>query len=181
MKLIFAAASVAAIGAALPAFAQAQDAAPVTGLYGTLGYAGTDSSGVDLGAIQGRLGYRANNWLGLEGEASGGVKNDKVNVAPGVDAKVKLEHQEAIYGVGFLPLTQKWDLLGRVGYGHTKASASASGVKVSDSGDSWNYGAGAQYHLDGANGIRADYTREDFQSHSGGHADVWSVAYMRKF
>jgi len=180
MKSLMAAASVAVIGMSLPVVSHAQTA-PLTGVYGNLGYSDAHSSGVDLGAIQGRLGYRANNWLGVEGELAGGVKSDKVTVAPGVDAKVKLKHEEAIYGVGFLPVAPNWDLLARVGYGHTKASASASGVSVSDSGDSWNLGAGAQYHFDGVNGIRADYTRQEFQGHSAGHADVWSLAYSRRF
>ena len=180
MKSLIAAASVAVLGVAAPAIAQAQTAAP-TGFYGSLGYAGTSYSGYDVGAIQGRLGYRLNNWLGAEGEVSGGVKDDKVNVGPGVDAKVKLDHQEAIYGVGFLPLSPQFDLIGRVGYGHTKASGSAGCFTAATSADSWNYGAGAQYHLDDKNGIRADYTREEFQRTNGGHADVWSVAYNRRF
>jgi hypothetical protein len=54
------------------------------------------------GAIQGRLGYRFNTYLGVEGELSGGVKSDDIDVA-GVPVDVKLQHAEAIYGVGFLP------------------------------------------------------------------------------
>jgi len=180
MKSLIAAASVAVLASAAPAFAQ-DTASPHTGVYANLGYTNFSGDDIDLGAIQGRLGYRLNNWLGVEGELAGGVKNDKVNIAPGVDAKVKLDHQEAIYGVGFLPLTPQWDLIGRVGYGHTKATGSAGGIDVSDSGDSWNFGAGAQYHIDGFNGIRADYTREEFQGHDAGHSDVWSVAYSRRF
>jgi hypothetical protein len=180
MKFLIAAASVAVLASAAPAFAQDQ-AAPLTGVYANLGYTNFSGDDVDLGAIQGRIGYRLNNWFGVEGEVAGGVKKDKFSIAPGVDAKAKLDHQEAIYGVGFLPLTPKWDLIGRVGYGHTKATASAAGVDVSDSGDSWNFGAGAQYHFDGLNGIRADYTREEFQGHDAGHADVLSVAYSRRF
>jgi opacity protein-like surface antigen len=180
MKSLITTASIAVIGIALPALAQAQTAAP-TGVYGTLGYAGTSNSGADVGAIQGRLGYRFNNYIGAEGELSGGVKQDRVGVAPGVDAKVKLNHQEAVYGVGFLPVTPKLDVLGRVGYGHSKYSVSVPGAKGSDASDSWNYGAGVQYHVDEKNGVRADYTREEFQRSAGGHADVWSVAYARHF
>lgn len=180
MKSLIAAASVAVFSAALPAISQAQSIAP-TGLYGTLGYAGSSYSGFDVGAIQGRLGYRFNNWLGAEGELSGGVKDDRRDIAPGVSAKGSLDHQEAIYAVGFLPITPQFDLLGRVGYGHTKAEVEGDGYKVSDSADSWNYGAGVQYHFDPKNGVRADYTREEFQRSDGGHANVWSVAYTRAF
>ncbi len=189
MKFIIAAA-VAAVCAA-PAAALAEDAVP-TGVYASAGYAAAHSSGIDLGAIQGRLGYRFNNWLGVEGELGFGVKDDKsTQVVNGtsVDTKVKLNDQEAIYGVGFLPLNANFDLLARVGYGHQGAKVSASAangggpVSVSDNvgGDSWNYGVGAQYHFDGKNGVRGDYTHESFTDHGAGHADVWAIAYTHRF
>lgn len=180
MKSLIATASIAVLGIAAPAIAQEQSVSP-TGLYGTLGYAGTSQSSVDLGAVQGRLGYRFNNWLGAEGEVSGGVKDDHVAIAPGVNSKVSLDHQEAVYGVGFMPLTPQLDVLGRVGYGHARVSAEAPGVSGHASSDSLNVGAGVQYHLDTKNGVRADYTREDFLHTNAGHADVWSVAYSRRF
>ena len=180
MKSLMAAATVAVLGLAAPAIAQEQNTT-ITGSYGTLGYAGSSYSGYDVGAIQGRLGYLFNNWLGAEGELSGGVKDDHVAVAPGVNAKVKLNHQEAIYGVGFIPLTPQLDVLGRVGYGHSKVEASAAGVSRSASADSINWGGGLQYHFDGKNGVRADFTREELRHTGAGHANVWSVAYSRRF
>ncbi|HEX5379093.1 MAG TPA: porin family protein [Phenylobacterium sp.] len=167
-----------AASAAIPAVAAAQDAAG-TSYYGTLGYGASSVEGVDLGAIQGRLGVRFGQHLGVEGELAAGVKDDKTYVG-GVPVKIDLEHQAAIYGVGYLPVAPNADLFARVGYGTTKLKASASGASVSDAGDSWNYGVGGQYLLDGANGVRADYTRYDFKD-SSANADVWSVAYVRKF
>jgi outer membrane immunogenic protein len=175
MKTLIAAASAAAVFSFGTAFAQAP-----TNVYGTLGYANTNADDVNLGAIQGRLGVRLNTWLGVEGELAAGVKKDEVNVA-GTDVKVKEEHQAAIYGVGFLPLSQNTDLIGRIGYGNTKIKASALGTSLSDDGDSWNFGVGAQHHFDGVNGVRVDYTREEFRGDDAGHADVWSVAYTRRF
>jgi hypothetical protein len=180
MKYVLSFATVAVLGLSTPVLAQEQVVAP-TGIYGTFGYAGTSQSDVDLGALQGRIGYRFNNWLGAEGELAVGVKGDTQRVAPGVDAKFKLDHQEALYGVGFVPLSPQFDLLGRVGYGHSRMSAKVNGFTVADSADSWNYGAGAQYHFDPKNGVRADYTRQEYQRSAGGHADVWSVAYNRRF
>jgi hypothetical protein len=187
MKFIIAAAA----AALLPVAALAQ-AAPPTGLYGTLGYADVHTSGVDLGAIQGRLGWRFSNWLGVEGEFAGGVKDDKSSQTVSgttVNTKIKLNDEEALYGVGFLPLSNNFDLLARIGYGHqgAKVTATAAGtttpISVSDTakGDSWNYGVGAQYHFDGQNGIRGDYTREEFTQGNSGHADVWAVAYTHRF
>jgi hypothetical protein len=108
------------------------------------------------------------------------VKKDKVNVG-GTNVSVKLDSQEALYGVGFLPVSPNFDLLARVGYGHTEGSGSVAGVSASAKGDSWNYGVGGQYTFDGKNGVRVDYTREAFQSHGTDDANVWSVAYVRKF
>jgi hypothetical protein len=176
MKALFAAASVAALVSVVPAIAQAQ-AAPTTGVYGSVGYANVDGDGVNLGAIQGRLGYRMNSWLGVEGEGAIGIQDDDVDIG-GTDVNVDLKHQFAGYVVGFAPISENTDLLARFGYGTTKIKGSAGGVSASDDGSSWNYGVGAQHHFDGVNGVRIDWTRHDFD---GGNADVWSVAYTRKF
>ena len=174
------AASAATLAALAPAAASAQTATSGTTFYGTLGYDNTSLDHVDLGAIQGRVGARFGQYFGVEGEVSGGVKSDKVNVG-GTDVKVKLDSQEALYGVGFLPVSPNFDLLARVGYGHTQGSGSVQGVSATARGDSWNYGVGGQYSFDGKNGVRVDYTREAFQSHGSNDANVWSVAYVRKF
>jgi hypothetical protein len=181
MKTLTVAACAAAIACVAPAIAQAQPAATATtGVYAGIGYANANADDANLGAIQGRLGYRFNNWLGVEGELAGGVKSDDVNVA-GTDVKVKLEHEAAVYGVGFLPISPNTDVLARVGYGNTKIKASALGTSASDDGDSWNFGVGAQHHFDGVNGVRVDYTRQEFTGDGAGHADVWSIGYTRRF
>jgi len=181
MKLLMTAASVAALAALLPAAASAQDTANTgTSFYGTLGYADTNLNHVNLGSVQGRLGARFGQYFGVEGEVAGGVKSDTVNVS-GTDVKVKLNSQEAIYGVGFLPVSPNFDLLARVGYGHSEGKGSAGGVSATAKGDSVNYGVGGQYSFDGANGVRLDYTREAFRNHGSDDANVWSIAYMRKF
>lgn len=175
MKALFAAASVAALVSIAPAIAQAQTTG--SGVYGTLGYSQTDGSGVDLGAIQGRVGYRANPWLGVEAEGALGVKDDDVTIG-GTDVDVEMKHQAAAYVVGFAPVGANTDLIARFGYGTTKLKGKYNGIEVSDDGESWNYGLGAQHHFDGVNGVRVDWTRHDFD---GGNADVWSVGYTRKF
>jgi hypothetical protein len=179
MKSLIATAALAAIAAAVvPAAASAQTAAP--GAYGSIGYSAANQEGVDLGAIQGRLGYRFSPYLGVEGELAGGVKEDDTNIA-GVPVDVKLEHQEAIYGVGFLPVAPNADLYARIGYGNTSLKVSGpGGVSATGDGDSWNYGVGGQYFFDDKNGVRADYTRFDFKDDNG-EADVWSIGYVRKF
>jgi len=189
MKAFMAAASAAVVVCAIPAIAAAQDTTTrPTGLYANLGYANTNTEDVNLGAIGARLGYRFNDWLGVEGELAGGVKSDDVSVpsafvVPGgpTSVSIKLKHEEAIYGVGFLPVGTNFDLLARVGYGNTSIKGSAGGFSASQDGRSWNFGAGAQYHWDGANGVRADYTRQEFTGDGSGHADVWSIAFSHRF
>jgi outer membrane immunogenic protein len=185
-NVILAAVSAAALCALAPAAALAQTTAPSSGslfapptFYGTLGYAYSDLDHVNVGTLQGRLGARFGQYFGVEGELATGLNGDTINVG-GVEDKVHLDSQEAIYGVGFLPLSPNFDLLARVGYGHSSGSGEVPGVTANVKGDSWNYGVGGQYSFDGKNGVRLDYTREQFQD-KGGDANVWAVSYVRKF
>ena len=177
MKSLIVLAATAAV-LAIPAAASAQSLSPTT-VYGSLGYANANIDDVNLGAIQGRLGARFGQYVGVEGELAGGVKEDSVTIS-GIKVDVKLKHQVAIYAVGYLPLNPQFDLLARVGYGNSKLEASALGSSAADDGDSWNYGVGGQYFFDDKNGVRVDYTRHDFKD-SSDNADVWAVAYTRKF
>jgi len=179
MKTLMTAAAIAAMTAAIiPAAAQAQEAG-TTSFYGSVGYSNADLDGVNLGAINGRVGARFGQYLGVEGEAGFGVADDSVRIgATNVD--IELKHSVAIYGVGFLPVAPNADLYARVGYGNSKIKASAPGASATADGDSWNYGVGGQYFLDDKNGVRVDYTRHDFRD-GGDDANVWSLGYVRKF
>jgi hypothetical protein len=177
MKILIAAASAAALLSLAPGLAQAQTA--TTGVYGSLGYANANVEDLNLGGVQGRVGYRMNNWLGVEGELAFGVKSDEMDFG-GVNVDFKVKHAEAIYAVGFIPLAENTDLLARIGYGHTEIEGEALGVSESAGGDGWAFGIGAQHHFDGVNGVRVDYTRHEFNDDAGS-ADVWSIAYTRRF
>ena len=178
MKSLIVTAAAAAFAVAAPAVASAQGLSPVTP-YASLGYAQSRQDGVDLGAVQARLGARAGQYVGVETELAAGVDDDRTWVA-GAPVNVELKHQAAVYGVGFLPVKPNLDLYARVGYGQSKIKASVPGASASDTAESWNYGAGAQYFVTANDGLRADYTRHDF-THDGGEADVWSLGYVRKF
>ena len=162
---------------AVPAMAQSLQSPTY---YGTLGYSQMQGDDADLGAVTGRLGAKLTPYLGVEGETSFGVGHDDVTIA-GVDGKVEHRYDVAAYGVATLPVQPNFDLFARVGYGVTEVKASAAGVAASDHSDSVNYGVGANYHLDGVNGIRADWTRRDFQDDNAGEADVYSLSFVRKF
>lgn len=173
-NILLAAAAVSVIAA--PAFAQTMQS---PSYYGTLGYSQLDHSDGDLGAITGRVGAKFNPYLGVEGEASIGVKDDDFTFA-GVDGKIEHDYDAAAYLVGTLPVTPNFELFARGGYGTTKIKTELAGFDGEVDGESWNYGAGANYYLDGQNGLRADWTRRDFRDDAG-EADVYSLSYVRRF
>jgi hypothetical protein len=173
-NILLAAAAVSVIAA--PAFAQTMQS---PSYYGTLGYSQLDHSDGDLGAVTGRVGAKFNPYLGVEGEASIGVKDDDFTFA-GVDGKIEHDYDAAAYLVGTLPVTPNFELFARGGYGTTKIKTELAGFDGEVDGESWNYGAGANYYLDGQNGLRADWTRRDFRDDAG-EADVYSLSYVRRF
>jgi outer membrane immunogenic protein len=183
MKAYLAAASSAAI-LALPAlaFAQGSNTTPAH-FYGGLGYAHRDYDGADTSTVQGRLGYRLNNNLALEGELGGGVNSD-TDRDGALTSKYKLTREGAVYGVGLLPISPNTDVYARVGYGASqiKSQYDLAGITASDKDTvkSWRFGAGAEHFLDGKNGVRVDYTREE-ATRGDRDANVWSAGYVRRF
>ncbi|HRO31915.1 MAG TPA: porin family protein [Brevundimonas sp.] len=170
-KLLIATAAITAIAA--PAAAQS-----ISNTYGTLGYSSVQGNDTDLGAVTGRIGARFTPYIGVEGEASFGISDDNIAGIP--NSKAELKHDLAAYVTGTIPVSQNFELFGRVGYGTTKVKAEVGGVSASDSEESINWGVGGNYFFDGQNGVRADWTRRDFRD-GAGDADVWSVNFVRKF
>ncbi|MDP2261295.1 MAG: porin family protein [Caulobacter sp.] len=163
MKTLMIAASAAVLSlAAMPAAAQAQ-------AYGTVGYAGVDAEGANIGALQGRVGYKFNPVLAVEGEAAFGIQDDTVS---GID--VKMKHEVGVFGVVTAPISPSFDLFARAGYTGAKFETSLGDVKS----DGFAYGVGGQYNVTAQDGIRLDWTRHD---HDDVEADVWSIGYSRKF
>lgn len=156
-----------------------------SGLYGTLGYANfqaAEGPSTDLSAIQGRLGARFGRYLGVEGEVSGGV--DRAFGAFNGDANsTHLTDQYAGYVVGYLPITPRFELLARVGYGGQDYNIRdyVQGASYNNHYDSLNYGAGGQYFFDPKDGVRVDYTYYNAQSPVQTDSNVWSVSYVRRF
>lgn len=174
-NIILASAALALLAA--PAMAQSIQS---PAYYGTLGYSQLDASDGDLGAVTGRFGAKLNPNFGAEGEVSVGVRDDDYDFG-GVPVTVEHEYDVAAYAVGYLPVTEQFELFGRVGYGTTQIKASTGGVSSTGDGESVNYGAGANYFFDARNGVRGDWTRRDFTDDNGGEADVYSLNYVRRF
>lgn len=180
-SLIAAASAAAAVAIAAPAFAQTSAMAPVTG-YVDLGYSYADTAITGLGTgglnvLDGRIGAKFGRYIGAEGELGFGVGSKTIG-----GADVKLRSTYAGYAVGHLPLSPQAELFARVGYGHSSIRASSAGLggSVTTGTDSWNFGGGAEYFLTPHDGLRAEYTREDFR-HDNGHANVFAISYVRRF
>lgn len=163
MKTLLIAASAAALSLAAPALAHAE-----TSVYGTIGYANIDIDPVNLGAIQGRLGVDITPNFAIEGEAAFGVADDEI-----LGISVELTSSYGLFAVGKLPVSENVDVFVRGGF----ASGEVDIGGTSGSEDGAAYGAGIQAFFTPNDGVRFDYTRYDF----GGDADVWSIAYVRKF
>lgn len=173
--LLLSAAAVALMGT--PALAQDNTR---TGLYGSLGYSQMDGADGDLGAVTARLGTRLNRNLGFEGELSTGVKDDDITVGL-TTGSLKLDYDAAAYAVGYLPLSDNFELFGRAGYGTTQVKADVAGFTQTEDGESFNYGAGANWWFNDSSGLRGDWTRRDFTDDGGGEVDVYSLNYVRRF
>ncbi len=183
------AAAVIAIGA--PAFARSDS--PL-GLYGNIGGTLNDSQDATTKSVTGRIGGKLNPYFGVEGELTAGVDGGDRTFGAGGAAErqvgVKQSYGGAAYAVGFLPVTPKFDVLARIGYGASRYKIEPNGLSdyhVNEHG--LRYGAGAQYMVDGVNGVRFDYTRvdmNDFDDAPGffsgsDKANVWSLSYVRRF
>lgn len=160
-----------------PAFAQSFSDPQWTG---SVGYTHLDGDDGSLGAVTGRVGAKISRYIGVEGEASFGVKDDDIIVG-GVDGSLEHEYDAALYAVANVPVSENFELFGRVGYGTTSIKADVAGVETSEDGESLNYGAGANYFFDGQNGLRADWTRRDFTDDNGGELDTYGLSYVRRF
>ncbi len=175
-KIRLAAAAVAAL-AILPAAAASAQEAPRS--YATLGYTRLDTDQAELGAVTARLGYKFHQNFGVEGEAGIGIEDEDIEVSINGSGVIELKHEVAAYAVAFLPLGDRFEAFARIGYGTSKIEASVAGVTVRDQGESFNYGVGASAFLTTHDGLRANWTRRDFQD--GGEADTWSLSYIRRF
>jgi hypothetical protein len=173
--LVTAAATGSALAQSAPPPSAPQTSSWTTNWYGTLGYSGHTVDNQDLGTITGRLGTRIGPWFGVEGEFTGGTNHQPI----GGHETLGVNDQQAIYGVAYLPVTPNIDLFGRIGVGRTDWNYKGPMTDDHASDRSWNFGGGGQWFFTQKDGLRADYTKENF-AHAA-DADTWTVSYVRKF
>lgn len=160
---------------------------------------------VDLGEetakivmINGRVGYRLNKYLAIEGDGGFGIGGDSfrrqvpVQVPPlgtvnvDVDADLDVKNYFGIFARGILQVDDQFDIFIRAGYGGAKTEAAAVGstallpgvtasIEESQSVDDIAYGIGAEYRINDRHGIRADF------SAIGSEAQFVAMAYTINF
>ena len=157
-------------------FAQTDDAVQT---YGSLGFAEDFRKGADLGAVDAKFGAKFNPYLGTEAELDVGTNSD---VATHLSSPVseRINYAVAAYGVAYLPVVQRFNLLARVGVGETRFNLNDNGVTGRSDLASLNYGVGAMYDLNAKNAIRVDYTRKSYD-HNGGDDNVLAASLVHRF
>ena len=157
LKIALAAASMLVAPAFMTANAQQ------SGVYVSGGYTYFDGDGgAQLGGITGRVGVNFTPNFAIEGEGTFGVTDD---------SGTELDSQFGAYVVGKLPINPQFDVFGRVGVARIETSPGGDE-------DGLAYGTGAQWNLTSQDGIRGDWTRNDFDA---GDVDAFSLSYVRNF
>lgn len=153
-----------------------------TTAYGTLGYTFENRDirlSPTVGSVTGRLGARFGPFLGIEGEYSYGLDDDRTR-----GFKTSTENQYAGYGVAYLPLRRDFDLFARIGYGAQDlrvANEAEELLRLKGTAAGVNYGAGAQWFFRRQDGVRFDYTRYDPSDRRVSTADTYGVSYIHRF
>jgi len=83
--------------------------------------------------------------------------------------------------VGTIPLSKKFEIFGRVGYGYWAADVNDYGYNADDTGDSWNYGGGLAFNINKNFSVFAGYQKYDFDIEYGGDLKADTVYAGLKF
>jgi len=140
---------------------------------------GVDAYEFDAFAIGGKVGYDINDYFAVEGQGAFGIIDDTETFG-GTEFSAGIDYAVGVFGVVKSPITNNFNLFGRVGYQLTEISASGGGASVSGNFDGLALGAGLQYMFNGQNGVRAEYTYLDLPSDAG-NGNVFSLSYVRNF
>jgi opacity protein-like surface antigen len=177
---MLAAAAAVALPMAVAGVANAADSG-VT-YTGELGYTRAEfqdsTPSVGLNTIHARLGAQFNQNWGVEAEAATSLGSDKENVG-GVNVDVKMNYLVGAFVVGSYPVNENVSVFARVGVASAKIEAKSGAVSADDTNSGWGIGAGVKWFPQGgANGVRVEYTRYDFD---GSGVNAFGVGYVRKF
>lgn len=174
MKIVLA--SLAAIAIASPALAQSATEGSNQGFSASVGYSHWDADDGSLGAVTARGRYMFTNYVGGEVEASFGVKDES-----GYGYKLSIDNSFGGFAVLGAPVTERFDVFGRLGYATTSFDAEYFGYSGSADIDGVAYGVGANYFFTDSFGVRGDFTKYDGGDDIAGEADVFSISGVVRF
>lgn len=129
------------------------------------GFAVTSCDDEDTG-FKGFVGYRFNRNFAVEGSYMDAGEFTGTVTAGGTSASVTADATAwGIAAVGFLPLSDRFDLFGKIGFvrGESEATVSVGGstFTVGDDGTELHYGLGAIYNLTRNWGVRGEWENVD--------------------
>jgi len=124
--------------------------------------------------IVGRAGYKVSPNFGVEVEGSVGISSDDIDD----DAELSTPFSVGAYIVTSYPVSEKFELFGRVGYANVNVEVEAFGESDDSNFDGFSTGGGIQYNFSEKNGLRFDYTT---LLAGGGSADILDLTFVRKF
>jgi opacity protein-like surface antigen len=111
-------------------------------------------------ALRGIFGYELNPNLAIEALGAFGLSDSTIK-ANGVSVSGFTMEIDNVIGVYLKPKTQlngNLELFGRVGFAHSKGTASAAGVASSSASENgFSYGAGLSYAINPTTSLNADY------------------------
>ena len=174
MKIVLA--SLAAIAIASPALAQSATEGSNQGFSASVGYSHWDADDGSLGAVTARGRYMFTNYVGGEVEASFGVKDES-----SYGYKLSIDNSFGGFAVLGAPVTERFDVFGRLGYATTSLDAEYFGYSGSADIDGVAYGVGANYFFTDSFGVRGDFTKYDGGDDIAGEADVFSISGVVRF
>lgn len=141
---------------------------------------------VDLGSesltatmATGRVGYQLNDYFAVEAEAGFGLDGDDIQrtvpvdtgiigtVNVDVDGSIEIKNYYGVFARGIFPVSDTFDIFGRIGYGSVEVEADATGTLAglgsvsaseSTSESDFAYGLGAEFSFGAASqhGLRFD-------------------------
>ncbi|MEM9599612.1 MAG: outer membrane beta-barrel protein, partial [Pseudomonadota bacterium] len=134
-KITAAAAAIAMIGGT----AMAQDGQAYVGI-------GVDAVEFDSYNLSGKAGYNFNDFFGVEAQGGFGIIDQEETIA-GIDIDAGIDYYVSGFLTGRIPMSEQFELIGRVGYYFGEVGGTAAGIAVSEDVDGLAVGAGAQFNF----------------------------------
>lgn len=147
-------------------FQQAEPAFYVEGGYSHYMF---DDPDIDLGGVQVRGGWEFNEFFSAEADVAVGIADDDV-----AGVTVDLSYQYGVYARAKLAFNDQFSGHVRVGYSSAEVEIDGFG---DENEDGIAYGVGGTWMFNERQGVRADYTRHEFDD----AVDNISVSYVYRF